>query len=273
MYKYAVPTAVHSAARRGAARLVALVVIAALADSAMLQAATAPPPTRLANPEAGRVAAGTPAPDGIGAVMAPAATEGVYSTATLSYVPWEDESAIKPLPVGSSMPRGSVVQTMEGKSFDLNAAVKSKPTILIFYRGGWCPYCNAHLRELQGSAEALQKMGYQILAVSTDTPAELRKFNSERQFTYTLLSDTRLDVAGKFGIRYKITQAYLDHVKTLPDGRATDMQAKTGGYLLAPGAFVMDTKGVVRFSYVNNNYSVRITQDKLLAAARDALKP
>lgn len=258
----------HRAPVGPALMAVSLIVIAAIA-----QAATAPPPTRLVNPEAGRLPAGTPAPDGIGATMAPATTEGVYSTSTLTYVPWEDESVIKPLQPGKPMPAASVVQGADGKRFDLNAAVRSKPTLLIFYRGGWCPYCNAHLRELQNSVERLQAMGYQILAISTDTPEEVRKFNADRHLTYTLLSDTKLDVAAKFGLRYKVSKAYMDHVKTLPDGRATDMEAKNGGYLLTPGAFIMDTKGVIRFSYVNNNYSVRITQDKLLAAARDALKP
>lgn len=240
------------------------------APSAALLAA--PPPTRLDHPESGRIAAGTPAADGIGAVMAPATTAGEYNTKTVTYVPWEDESVIKPLAVGAMVPADSVVQTADGKRFDLNHSVASKPTILIFYRGGWCPYCNAHLRELQKSVGALQEMGYQILAVSSDTPEELKKFNENGEFTYQLLSDATLGVAGKFGLRYKLAQAYIDHVKALPNGRATDLEAKNGGYLLTPGAFVLDTKGTIRFAYVNNNYSVRVTQDKLLEAARAALK-
>ncbi len=43
---------------------------------------------------------------------------------------------ICPLLIGSPVPEVTV-KTVAGESFDLNAAIGSKPTILIFYRGGW----------------------------------------------------------------------------------------------------------------------------------------
>jgi hypothetical protein len=57
------------------------------------------------------------------------------------------------------------------------------------------------LRELQASVPELTKLGYQILAVSTDTPEEILKFNADSHLSYTLLSDTRLEVAARFGLR------------------------------------------------------------------------
>jgi peroxiredoxin len=51
-----------------------------------------------------------------------------------------------------------------------------------------------------------------------------------------------------------------------------DLQAQTGGYLLTPGAFVLDRSGTIRFVYTNNNYSVRVKQNVLLDAARAALQ-
>jgi hypothetical protein len=43
---------------------------------------------------------------------------------------------ICPLLVGDTIPQ-MTLETVEGDSFDLNTAVKEKPTVLIFYRGGW----------------------------------------------------------------------------------------------------------------------------------------
>lgn len=107
----------------------------------------------------------------------------------MSYTPWTDSDAIKPLPVGTKIPAASTVMTMDGEPFDLNAAVTSQPTVLIFYRGGWCPYCNAHLRELQQSVPALTEMGYQLLAISPDAPAELSSLEKDANLSYELLSD------------------------------------------------------------------------------------
>ena len=43
---------------------------------------------------------------------------------------------ICPILIGSSLP-AITVQDLEGKSFDLNKAVAKKPTVLIYFRGGW----------------------------------------------------------------------------------------------------------------------------------------
>jgi peroxiredoxin len=180
-----------------------------------------------------------------------AATAGDYDPTQMTYVPWKDASVIKPLAVGAKMPAGSQVLTMAGKPFDLTAAVANKPTVLMFYRGGWCPYCNAHLRELQNSVVALRDMGYQ------------------------LLSDRTLSVAATFGLKYQLAQQYIDHVKSKPDARVSlahvDLQERNGGYMVTPGAFILDKSSTIRFVYVNNNYSVRISREALLKAAREAL--
>jgi peroxiredoxin len=209
------------------------------------------------------VPAGTPAPDGIG--VAVGQTSGVGQ---LAHAPWVDESVIRPLPVGARMPPGCVVRTVDDRSFDLNAAAASKPTVLIFYRGGWCPYCNAHLRQLQSSAPALQSLGYQLLAISSDTPAELRETMTQDELSYQLLSDVTIAVAAKFGLRYKATDEFLAYLK---QSHGTDLAARNGGYLLTPAAFILDRAGVIRFVYANDNFTVRVSQAALLKAARAAL--
>ncbi len=65
------------------------------------------------------------------------------------------------------------LNAVDGKKYDLNAAVAKKPTVLIFYRGGWCPYCMRQLSGLQGIVHELADAGYQLLAVSPDKPEEL----------------------------------------------------------------------------------------------------
>lgn len=233
--------------------LAALLIVSAAnaADSAQ------PAPTS-------EVAGATPAPDGIGVTVGRSSSAG-----KLSNGPWVDESVIRPLKTGAAMPPGCVVQTVDGTPFDLNAAVAGKPTVLIFYRGGWCPYCNAHLRQLQGSADTLQGMGYQLLAISSDTPDALRATLTQDKLSYQLLSDSKVQVAAKFGLRYQVTDTFLEQLKH----NHVDLTAQNGGYLLTPGAYILDRAGVVRFVYVNDNFTVRVSQEALLRAARDALRP
>ncbi len=43
---------------------------------------------------------------------------------------------ICPILIGATAPELTLT-TVNGSSFDLNAAITEKPTVLIFYRGGW----------------------------------------------------------------------------------------------------------------------------------------
>ena len=233
---------------------------AALAQTAMAVEAAAASPGSLPT-----VAAGTRAPDGIGVVVAPSSVAG-----PMAHGPWVPGSLMTPLKAGARLPAGSVVRTLEGKPFSLNSAAAAKPTVLIFYRGGWCPYCNAHLRDLQGSEPALRAMGYQILAISADPPQKLRETLTDDNLTYILLSDASLRVAARFGLRYKANAEFID---ALRKAHNTDLLTQNGGYLLTPAAFVLDRHGVIRFAYANPNFTVRVGQDVLLKAARDALSP
>ncbi len=43
---------------------------------------------------------------------------------------------ICPVKIGAKLPALGLT-TVDGKAFDIQAAVAKKPTVLIFYRGGW----------------------------------------------------------------------------------------------------------------------------------------
>ena len=94
--------------------------------------------------------------------------------------------AVTPALIGTNVP-ALTLRDVDGKAFDLKAAVAKAPTVLVFYRGGWCPYCNAQLAGLAKSAAELKAMGYQIIGVSPDSPAELKKTIGKNQLDYTLV--------------------------------------------------------------------------------------
>lgn len=54
---------------------------------------------------------------------------------------------ICPIKNSQEIPNADVFNT-EGASIDLKTYIADKPVILVFYRGGWCPYCMRHLSAL-----------------------------------------------------------------------------------------------------------------------------
>ena len=90
----------------------------------------------------------------------------LLSSVALQAAPSVAESAesAQPLQRGASAPAVKLT-AVDGSVVDLGEAFAAKPTILVFYRGSWCPYCNKQLAALSEAQEELQKLGYQILAV------------------------------------------------------------------------------------------------------------
>lgn len=119
------------------------------------------------------------------------------------------------------------------------------------------PLCNLQLGQLQKIEPQLLKMGYQVLAVSPDTPAELNKSLQKHDLKYTLLSDSAMTAAQALGIAFRVDD--------------TKSSGQKRHLLPVPAVFVLDTKGTIQFSYVNPNYKVRLSPKVLLAAAEAAL--
>src|SRR5260370_19007935 len=94
-----------------------------------------------------------------------------------------------PLKLGDVVP-DVTLRTEEDKEVSLRKLVSEKPTVLIFYRGGWCPFCNRHLQSLVGIEKKLQDAGAQLLAISMYHPAKLQATPNPEKLTYRLLSDS-----------------------------------------------------------------------------------
>jgi len=155
---------------------------------------------------------------------------------------------------------------VSGKPVDLNQAVESKPTILVFYRGGWCPYCSKQLAGLQEALPDLRKMGYQLIAIGTDDPAHLSVTAGKEKLDYTLLSDADLAVSKRFGLAYKAPASYDRILPQASGGKNRDK------LLPVPSVFILDRKGIIQFEYINPDFTQRLRPDLLKAAAKALYK-
>jgi peroxiredoxin len=177
---------------------------------------------------------------------------------------------ICPLKVGSHIPDVDVA-TINGMPTNLRDLVQSKPTALVFYRGGWCPHCNRQLAQLHEVEPELLQMGYQIVAVSADRPSKLRESLEKHSVEFILLSDSSMVASRMFGIAFTMTPEKVAKYRKYD----MDLEAAAGEkhhMLPVPAVFIVGTDGVVKFSYVNANHQVRLDPDVLLVAAMSALE-
>jgi peroxiredoxin len=173
---------------------------------------------------------------------------------------------VRPLLVGAKVPK-LFLRTADAKAFDLNGAIAAKPTVIIFYRGGWCIYCNTQMAQLLPIAQQIKNLGFQIIAISPDRPAKLAETADKHQMGYTLLSDSTMAAAKAFGIAFKLDEPTL--AKYAEYGINLDDASGQSHHLLpVPSVFVLGTDGTIKFEYVNPDYKVRIPPDLLLAAVK-----
>ena len=56
--------------------------------------------------------------------------------------------------------------------------------VVLFYRGAWCPYCNAQLSAFQRAAESLADVGAKIVALSVDDEATTRELIAKHHLAF-----------------------------------------------------------------------------------------
>ncbi|MBI1367105.1 MAG: redoxin domain-containing protein [Planctomycetes bacterium] len=188
------------------------------------------------------------------------------STCPIRQVVADSAAEIQPLELGQTIPNVKLRQP-DGISVQTHDVVALKPTVLVIYRGGWCPYCTRHLRDLAEIESQLRESGYQIVAVSPDRPEELAKSIVNEKLTYTLLSDSDIALAKAMGLAFHIDDPMYTRLK----GMGMDLERASGRdhhVLPVPAVYLLDKTGTIHFAYWNPDYKTRLSGDALLAAAR-----
>ncbi len=152
---------------------------------------------------------------------------------------------------------------------DAHTLYAAKPSVVVFYRGGWCPYCNAHLGQLATVEPELVKLGYQVLAISPDRPEALRESLDKGGYSYQLLSDSEMALSKAYRLAFRVNDPTVERYQ----GFGIDLEKASGRdhhLLPVPAVYLVDRKGVIRFAHWNPDYKQRLDPAKLLDAARRA---
>lgn len=170
---------------------------------------------------------------------------------------------------GDTVPDAALV-TVDGDATTLHEALDGTPSIIVFYRGAWCPFCIRHLAALGAVKDDLVAMGYQVIAISPDRPAELKRAAEKSEQSYIYLSDSSMEAAKAFDLEFVVDPDTRERYK----GYGIDLEAASGEshhMLPKPAAYVVDAAGRVAYRYVNEDYKVRAEPRTILAAAAEAV--
>jgi peroxiredoxin len=167
--------------------------------------------------------------------------------------------------VGQKAP-DATLDDLTGKKQKLSDLYKAGPTFVVFYRGGWCPFCNLQLHDLAAAKADFEKRGIKLVAISVDKPSEEAKTQAKDGVPFPMLSDSKL-VAHK---AFKVVHATGEEEQKKMASFGVDLGAYSGEAhksFAIPSVFLVDKGGVVRFAHVDEDYKTRPSPKQLLGVA------
>ena len=168
------------------------------------------------------------------------------------------------------------VYRIDGSAYHFDADKLEKTTLIITFRGGWCPYCNTQLQELRNVLPEIRQMGVDILFLSGDRPEIL--YSNLKQETqefidgldYTILSDADLDMGIAYGLAFRLPDETISRYQSRNYNLRESSIAKHKA-LAVPSVYVIRTNGEIAFAHADPNYRVRLPADDVKAAVQRVL--
>jgi peroxiredoxin len=138
------------------------------------------------------------------------------------------------------------VPRVGGGSLTLPGDLEGRYGVVLFYRGSWCPYCNAQLRAFQRAADSLSEVGAAPVALSVDDENTTAELIAKHRLTFPLghSADARAISAA--------TGAFVD---------------PAGGFLQSTG-FVLDPSGRVILSVYSSGAIGRLVPEDVVGLIR-----
>ncbi|WP_339887492.1 peroxiredoxin-like family protein [uncultured Flavobacterium sp.] len=167
---------------------------------------------------------------------------------------------VSPLLIGEKIPN-TELSGIDGKKVKTDK-IFNKKTVLVVYRGGWCPYCNNQLADMQEIESDILSLGYQIVAISPDSPSFLKETETKDKLNYALYSDSEGKFSQAIGIAFAAPEKYGKMLGKYSDDKNTS-------FLPVPTVYVLNEKQEIEFMYINPNYATRLKGELLLAVLKN----
>jgi peroxiredoxin len=158
------------------------------------------------------------------------------------------------------------LRNADGKPVRLADLVATGPAVVVFYRGGWCPYCNLALRTYQ--RELLPQLAAwhaTLAAISPQAPDQSLSTAEKAALDFEVLSDPGSRLARRIGIAFEQGEEVLAAQHKLGLDLA-EVNEEGSTQLPMPTVLIVDSNHTVRFVDVHPDYTTRTEVADIVAA-------
>ncbi|MBY0612539.1 MAG: AhpC/TSA family protein [Beijerinckiaceae bacterium] len=173
---------------------------------------------------------------------------------------------------GDRFPATSNLRDAHNAPFDLSMLMGKRPTVVTFYRGGWCPYCNLELKAYQSLIPEIEAHGAALVAISPELPDHSLSTAEKNGLSFAVLSDVGGKLASALGIRFTLSEAVLPYYEKA--GHALPERNGDGEWALPmPATFVVDKGGLIAAAFIEPDYRKRLEPRDVLQVLSSLAKP
>ncbi len=169
--------------------------------------------------------------------------------------------------VGETAPRFTLPDTL-GIKVSLDQRLGVGPVVLSFYRGAWCPICNAEVRAQQAILPEIRALGASLIAISPQSPDKGAELSNQLDLGFDVLSDADQSVIRSYRLQFELPESLRPFYVQF--GFALDEQNVDGSWRIpVPATFVLDRRGIVRARHVDPDYTQRMEPARILQALKE----
>ena len=113
--------------------------------------------------------------------------------------------------------------------------VIGSPTVMMFVRGNWCPFCTSQVKDLTKYYKDIVDLGARLILVTPKPLETTRRVAEFFEVEFEFWLDDQLEAAKQLGL-------------VMPAGVPRDHQKEYGEDTVWPTALVIDAAGIIRFA-------------------------
>ncbi|MBD78951.1 MAG: hypothetical protein CL840_08540 [Crocinitomicaceae bacterium] len=171
------------------------------------------------------------------------------------------ENPFNPLKAGDKVPEFKL-KNHHGKDVNFSSIYSRGPVVLSFNRGNWCGFCQMELNTWKSFLTDLAFYSSTLVSITSDITWRKHFVDSmEGKDNLVLLEDQHFEVADRFGLRYKMSEEYVNAFEafgmSLNDfyGEPAENDVHS---LPVPATFVINSEGIIIYDYFNTDYTQRV---------------
>ena len=151
----------------------------------------------------------------------------------------------------------------EGKLISSTDLLSRGPLVVVFFRGGFCGFCNIMLKMIRKYLPHFEARGATVVGISPDSVETSKQTAKRGGLTFALLSDSNCELASQCNIAFK-----LDDPTSRPYDVEGLMKQQGNDSLVVPipATYVVNTNGRVIYSFVEADFTVRAEPVDILNA-------